>query len=127
MPADLPACLDNLTLVVCEGGSDAVAALDMGYWTIGRFSCTHGARLLKKLLRERRPAAVVIVGDADGPGQRGAEILATDLLPYATTLRPITPPVKDLRTWRQAGADHAALDRLIRDTQPLRLTTTIRK
>lgn len=101
MPADLPEDMSHLTtpLLVCEGGSDAVSGLDIGFWAIGRFSCTHGAKLLVNLVRHRGPGLVVIVKDADGPGHRGAESLASTLLPYVGSLKVITPPTphKDLR------------------------------
>ena len=94
MPADFPEDMSGFTLLVCEGGSDAVAGLDLGFWPVGRFSCTHGAKLLVNLVRHRHPRLVVIVADADGPGQRGAESLAATLLPYAPRLKVITPPAK---------------------------------
>ena len=57
MPAGLPEDMSRLglPLLICEGGSDAVAGLDLGYWTVGRFSCTHGAKLLVNLIIHRRP------------------------------------------------------------------------
>ena len=128
LPADLPEDMSALTLLVCEGGSDAVAALDVGCWCVGRFSCTHGARLLVNLVRHRRPGLVVIVQDADGPGQRGANSLASTLLPYARSLKLIAPPAPhgDLRAWRLAGAGAADVDRTIRSATPQRLSVKVR-
>ena len=73
----------------------------MGFWAVGRFSCTHGAKLLLNLVRHRRPGVVVIVQDNDAAGQRGAEWLAAALLPYVPCLKVIAPPAscKDLRAW----------------------------
>ena len=130
MPADLPEDMSRLgrTLLVCEGASDAVAGLDLGFWTVGRFSCTHGSKLLVNLVRHRRPSLVVIVRDADGPGRRGADSLASTLLPYAPCLKLITPlaPYKDLRAWRLAGAEIADVDRLIKSATPRRLSVKVR-
>ena len=121
MPTCLLSDLSGLTLLVAEGGSDALAGLELGFQTVGRFSCTHGTGLLVKLVRRRRPAEVVIVADADGPGQRGAEALAVALLPYVARLKLIKPPEphKDMRTWRQAGATVEDLHRRIA-TSPLK-------
>ena len=126
LPVDLPVNFADLTLVVCEGGSDTAAGLDLGFWAVGRFSCTHGADLLRRLLRDRQPGQVVIVADCDehGAGQRGAADLGRGLLPYARTLKIVTPPAKDLRCWKQAGANHLDLYQYIEVAEPIRLTIT---
>jgi hypothetical protein len=66
-----------------------------------------------------RPPQVVIVADADLPGQRGAESLAAVLRAYVTRLRLITPPAKDAREWKRQGADYADVQALI-EAAPLR-------
>jgi hypothetical protein len=109
-------------LLVCEGPSDTAAALDMGCEAVGRPSCTGGADLLLRLVRERRPGELVVVADHDAPGQRGAAALARVLAGYVPTVRLITPPVKDLRDWLRAGASAADLAKLIEATAPLRIT-----
>jgi hypothetical protein len=130
MPADLPEDMSNpsLPLLVCEGGSDAVTGLDLGFWSVGRFSCTHGAKLLVNFVRHRCPSLVVIVKDADGPGHRGAESLASTLLPYLVSLKVITPPApyKDLRAWRLAGGGAAELETMIRSMPLRRLAVKVR-
>jgi hypothetical protein len=117
LPADLPADLSALTLLIVEGGSDAVAGLDLGFWTVGRFSCNSGAKLLVDVIRSRRPRLTVIVADTDAVGRRGAESLACAMLPYVASLKVIEPPTphKDLRSWLVAGAEHAELIALIED------------
>ena len=129
MPADLPEDMSplGLPLLVCEGASDAVAGLDIGFWAIGRFSCTHGARSLVDLIHRRKPRVVVIVGDADGPGCRGAEALASALLPYVP-LKLIVPPApyNDLRAWRRAGATIKDVDAMINSTKQRQLTVRAR-
>lgn len=124
LPVDLPDDMQEMTLLVVEGGSDTAAGLDLDFWAVGRFSCTHGTKLLRKLIKQRRPEQVVIVADADDPGQHGAKRLICQLKPYTPNLRILTPPVKDLREWIRNGADHSALDRLIRKSSPVKLIVT---
>jgi len=113
MPVDLPQDLGGKTLLVCEGATDAAAGLDCGFWAVGRFSCLHGKDFLKKLLQNRGPDSVVIVADGDGPGQQGAEGLASALLPYTPALKIVRAGAKDLREWKQAGATHVDLAQAI--------------
>ncbi len=100
VPADLP---DENPIVVCEGPTDTAAIIDLGFVAIGRPSCTGGSGILIKITRGRE---VVIIADADGPGQQGAHALASTLRLYCPTVRIITPPdgIEDMRAWRQAGA-----------------------
>ncbi len=113
----------GMTLLVTEGGSDTAAGLDLGFWAVGRFNCTHGASLLRKFLRDRQPSTVVIMADQGDPGKRGAEGLASVLLPYAAKLKIITPPqlFKDLRGWLRGGANHKDIKHLIGTTKPHKL------
>lgn len=122
---DLPNDLTNSSLLITEGGSDTAAALDLGFWTIGRFNCQCGADMLRKLIRRRCPGRVVIIADGDTPGQRGAERLACHLIPYVRELKIITPPEKDLRSWLLDGADHFTLCQLIHRTEPAKLQLVI--
>jgi DNA primase len=96
-------------LLICEGPTDTAALLDLGFSAVGRPSCTGGVTLLAELVKHHRPAEVVIVADADAPGQRGAESLAAVLLAYSAAVRVIAPPsgVKDARAWKQAVATAA--------------------
>lgn len=121
VPADLPLDLSGSTLLICEGGTDAIAARELGFAAVGRFSCTHGARMLVRLVRHRQPGMVVVIADRDGPGRRGAERLASALLPYTGCLKSIHPPPphKDLRAWRLAGARRHDAYQLI-ETAPVR-------
>ena len=128
MPVDLPGDLQDQQLLIAEGATDAVAALDFGSWSVGRFSCSHGADLLKRLVKARRPAGVVIVADRDAPGQRGAGRLASDLLPYVGRLKVICPPghIKDLRAWKRAGLTVEELQQVIEQAPVRRLNVEVR-
>ena len=128
MPTDLPGDLQDQQLLIAEGATDAVAGLDFGSWSVGRFSCSHGADLLKRLVKARRPAGVVIVADGDPPGQRGADLLAGDLLPYVGRLKVICPPAhsKDLRAWKRAGLTAEELQQVIEQSPVRRLNVEVR-
>jgi hypothetical protein len=89
--------------MICEGLSDTAAALDLGFSdAVGRPSCMTGRNDLVQLCCGRR---VVIVGDNDPPGQKGAESLAWKLALYCPEVKVIYPPYryKDLREWKRNG------------------------
>jgi 5S rRNA maturation endonuclease (ribonuclease M5) len=98
-------------LLVSEGPTDTAALLDLGFEAIGRPCSSGGTRLIIALVKARKPPAIVIVADVDanGVGQRGAEALASSLVPYHASVRTIFPPnnSKDARGWKQAGATPA--------------------
>jgi hypothetical protein len=102
-PADLP---DAGTLFIAEGASDTAALLDLGYAAVGRPSATCGASILADLVKDRNFAGVVIVADADAPGQRGAASVASELVLHVGSVKLITPPAKDVREWKRQGATH---------------------
>lgn len=111
---------NDSTMLVVEGPTDAAAALDLGYAVIGRPSCTGATRPTAQLLRGKN---AVLMADADGPGRRGAEALATAMLPYVKSLRVVEPPAaaKDLRGWLTAGATRSDVDTLIAAARVRRL------
>lgn len=95
-------------LLIAEGPTDTAALLDLGFHAIGRPSCTGGTRLITELVRTATPALVVVVADADEPGQRGAAALASTLRVYVP-VKVITPEARDARAWLIAGASHDAV------------------
>lgn len=108
---------DGGTLAVVEGFSDAAAGLDLAPaldW-IGRPSCTGASAIIVEIVRTRRPQLVVLIADADEPGQAGAARLAAELRLYCADVRIVTPPApaKDLRAWVLAGARCEDLTRMI--------------
>ena len=103
----VPSGLKRLeAMLITEGPTDCAALLDLGFPAVGRPSCTGGTKMLVQQVRRLRPASIVIVADADTPGQRGAALLATSLSLYVPRLRILTPPagIKDARAWKQSGA-----------------------
>jgi hypothetical protein len=92
-------------LVICEGASDAAAALGVGLRAIGRFSCSGTLEETVDRIRRHRPGRVIVVADNDEPGLRGAERLIRRLDGFARAeLRRPPHGIKDLRAWIQAGA-----------------------
>jgi hypothetical protein len=121
----IPKTLDNQgPLLIAEGPTDTAALLDLGFPAVGRPSCTGGVKLLIEFVRKYNPASVVIVADADVPGQRGAENLASVLAAYCQAVCIITPPagVKDAREWKRRGATAADVQAMI-DAAPVRKLT----
>jgi len=108
-------------LLVCEGPTDTAALLDLGLPAVGRPSCTGGVRHAVDLVRRLAVPEVVIVADADTPGRRGAENLASVLAAYSPAVRIIAPPpgVKDAREWKRRGARAADVQAAI-DAAPVR-------
>ena len=103
-------------LIITEGESDAAAALDLGLAAIARPGCASCGLLAGCYVDRLRPGRVVIVADADEPGQRGAEALARCVAGYGVACRVLTPPdgAKDLREWKsRSGCDCHALLALI--------------
>ena len=112
-----------LPLIVCEGASDAAAAMALGgeaVRAVGRPNWACGDDLLLALLNRLNPAGdanVTVVGDNDagGDGRRGALALARTLRPAAARVRVVLPPagVKDLRAWLAAGLAAAGFAALL--------------
>ena len=120
MPIDLPP--DGL-LLLCEGPTDTAAALDLGFAAVGRPSCNSGVRVFTALTRGRD---VVIVGDTDEPGRKGAEALAAELALHCPSVRLVYPPdgIKDLRQWKADGLTREQLQSVIEQSKPLRVAIT---
>jgi DNA primase len=103
-------------LLICEGPTDTAALIDMGVSdVVGRPSCTGGIKLLVELVKRRQPPDVVIVDDADQPGRRGADDLASALAGYVPSVRVVMPPtgIKDARDWLRVGGSREELEQAI--------------
>jgi len=105
-------------LLVCEGPTDTVAMLDLGYDAIGRPSCTGAVEMVIEVVRRLRRRDVVIMADADGPGIGGADHLARALTEAGRRPKVIRPlKGKDARAWVRAGATRAVVDCAIANAQ----------
>lgn len=93
---------ENPVLVV-EGPSDTAIGMDLGFVTVGRPSALGGLEHLLALLRGLH---VVVIGENDDAGRRGAEKIARGLVRVCASVRVVYPPdcAKDLRAWRNAPA-----------------------
>jgi hypothetical protein len=112
-------------LFIAEGPTDTAALLDMGLNAAGRPSCTGGRELVLHLVRRLRPIEVIVVADADAPGQRGANDLAARLIRY-TAVRVITPPTADMRAWLvQGGATPGSIEALVKAAPANRIRASV--
>lgn len=116
-------------LMICEGPTDTAALLDLGFDAIGRPSCTGGTRYIVGVIQLLAPRSIVIVADADEPGQCGGNALASALAVYCRDVRIITPPqpIKDARDWKQAGATGQEIQNAIKAAPARRLSVRCRR
>ncbi len=93
---------------ICEGPTDLLAAMTLGLNAIARSNCSDSVGLLTQFCAG---CDVVIIGDADTPGRKGAEHLASKMAIVCNSVRVIEPqkPHKDLRDWLRAGASTSDL------------------
>lgn len=97
--------------LICEGPTDTAAGLTLGYWAVGRPSCSGGADHLRVLLKRLGIRRAIIVSDNDDPGLNGAAMIGKHLgIPSCI----LVPPAKDLRAYLNAGGDKATLDSMIK-------------
>ena len=106
----------NDPLLLCEGPTDAAAALDLGFSAIGRPNCNSVVKMTVKAAQDR--TEIVVVADNDRAGGTGAERLAATLALCCPCVKIIVPPdgIKDLRQWFNAGLTSEALRGTIADT-----------
>lgn len=118
-------------ILVVEGPTDTAAAITLGYFAIGRPSCSGGVEHILKFVRRTHVHEVVIISDNDddkldpnrpghykpNPGLTGAAALQS-LLPVASCA--VVLPCKDIREFLRIG-DKGYLDSMINSmiwTQP---------
>ena len=71
-----PNSLRSDYLIVTEGFGDCLAILEMGFLsTLGRSNCQGEKRGIARFIRDHNVRKVIIIPDADKPGQRGADDL----------------------------------------------------
>lgn len=101
----LPTIDPDCEPVICEGPTDAAAALALGFWPIGRPSCSGSERHVVDVCHFHEFDRVTLCADADGPGIAGARKLADVLMASRISVRIVTASGhKDLRDWYKAGA-----------------------
>lgn len=96
--------------LICEGPTDCAAALTLGYYAIGRPSCSGAIDHTRHALNRLKVKEVIIIADNDDPGAQGAATLARSIaLPTAT----VVLPAKDLRSYLNLGGTAELLASLI--------------
>jgi hypothetical protein len=88
--------------LICEGQTDTLAALDCGYFAIGRPACRGQEKMLIDCLRNLGIKQVVICADQDDPGQDGARNLR-EIMGDKFKLATLNLPKKDLRMTYTSG------------------------
>ena len=103
-------------VMICEGPTDTVAAISLGFAAVGRPSCSGGVDLTRAFCFRHGVRRVIVMADQDAPhrrpdgsvwypGRDGAQRLVAALgLPF----KMVMPPAKDLRRWVIDGATVAA-------------------
>jgi len=110
----------------CEGPTDNLALLDLGYPVIGRANCNSGISFITMYLRQFPKREVIIFSNRDEkkiqknggillPGQDGAVKLAQEIY---RPVKIILPPFnKDFRIWINEGCTKTYLDLVIKNTR----------
>lgn len=99
-------------IYICEGPTDTAAAIAMGCFAVGRAACRGGEGIILSVLDQLNPNEVVIVTDNDSPGVSGAKDLMRHIKQPKCQL---TPPTKDLRSFRDSGGTRELLEGMLKD------------
>lgn len=98
-------------VVICEGPTDAAAAISLGFFAVGRPSCSGGMQDIITFIREHGIRRAVVVSDNDSPGWKGAQMLMQHLpIPCCEALL----PAKDMREFVRAGGTASLFDSIIK-------------
>ena len=115
----LPTMFYDAEVIICEGPTDASAAMALGFWPIGRPNCSSCVIHVVETCRRYGIKRATVCADVDckpgKPGDRAGEIgarkLADVLRAARIGTRLVTPSgYKDLREWFNAGATRATVD-----------------
>lgn len=107
----IPQCDWQSTLYICEGLSDSAAALTLGFYAIGRYSCSGGVDLVKDYVARHRFTRAVIVADLNDVGVQGAVTLQEHMTIPSCVL---VPPGKDLRWCVNNGMTRELMEAMIK-------------
>jgi len=87
-------------IMICEGPTDAAAALTLGFYAVGRPSCSGGVPHISTWIKRHHIQRSIIVADNDDPGLRGADMLTAHIgVPSAI----LVLPAKDVREFLRNG------------------------
>jgi hypothetical protein len=116
----IPQGAPSRTVMLPEGVTDTAAALSLGYYALGRPSCSGGNQYIIQMIRRLGIKRAIIIGDNDdskerergqNPGVNGALSLAK-LLPIPNIIL-LLPGVKDLRDFYRNGGTKELIDCMI--------------
>lgn len=105
-------------VLICEGLSDAIAGLELGFMSIGKFNCnTCSGDILRLFDLAWSKKVPIIIADNDKPGIRGAEklqILLLEKIKKSSIV--IIPPfgTKDLQDWKKNSLTNGKLYDIIK-------------
>lgn len=109
----------DLPIIIVEGASDVLAAMDLGFVAIGRPSAPGGMAILKEMPLAGKEVWVIGENDIaykpDGtpyyPGKEGMEKATLNVKTIADTVISVLPPkeIKDTRQWAQRGLTQTSL------------------
>jgi hypothetical protein len=106
----VPAVNAQPMALVAEGPTDCAAGVTLGYYCVGRPSCSGGVNDLRQLLRRHGVRSAAIVGDNDKPGLDGARRLSENLGMRNCI---VVLPTKDLREFLRLGGSSSLLESMI--------------
>ena len=100
----------DLPILIVEGATDVLAALDLGFVAIGRPSALGGLRLLREMPLTGKKAWIIGENDA-GAGKEGLDKCHVALRDVVKDLERVMPPkdIKDLRKWVEQGLTQKGL------------------
>ena len=107
----LPAMDAQPTVLILEGPTDTAAALTLGYYAIGRPSCSGGSTEIVHAIKRFDIKHAIIIADNDIPGLEGARNLS-GCLPIHSCIAVL--PCKDLREFIACGGTRDTLDSLLK-------------
>ena len=100
----------DLPIIIVEGASDVLAAMDLGFVAIGRPFAKGGMAIIREMPLAGKE--VWIIGDNDaGIGKKGMQKTYLNIKNMVEDIKCILPPegIKDLRQWVQRGLTQGTL------------------
>jgi putative DNA primase/helicase len=97
-------------ILVVEGASDVLTAMDLGFVAIGRPSAEGGMSILAKMPLYKKEVWIIGENDA-GAGESGMQRAFSTIQQISSNVTMFCPPegIKDLRDWKEHGLTQTAL------------------
>jgi hypothetical protein len=116
-----PVLLNHDPILICEGPTSTAAALQLGFYAVGRPSCSCAPDQVNDLIVRLKIRKAIIVADNDrkwrlgrfwSPGMEGALRLSDDVRCKHVIW---TPPQKDIRDFLKAGGNRDLILSQVKD------------